>query len=96
MRLLHLLTIIIMLLVGVSFAALNASSVDLNLYITSIHVPVSLMIVFAMGIGMFLGFFLLFFKYLRLKSTNKKLNNRIEIAEKEIENLRAIPLQDKH
>lgn len=96
MRLFYLLISIILLLLGVSFAALNAETVSVNLYVTVLKMPISVMIVLSMGFGMIIGFLLLFFKYLNVKNANRKLNNKMKVAEKEVENLRAIPLQDKH
>ena len=96
MRLLTLLFTLVLLLLGISFAALNAEPVTVNFYVATISIPISLMIVIALGIGMLIGFLLIFFSYLKLKNENRKLKNRKKVTEKEVENLRAIPLKNEH
>ena len=78
-----------------TFAALNSESVTINYYLAESSLPLSLLLVlvFAFGclIGMMAGLWLL----IRAKISNYRVNQRLALAEKEIENLRAIPLQDK-
>lgn len=87
--------LIMIILFGMTFATLNSESVTINYYIAQRTLPLSLLIVlvFAFGclIGMLVGFWLL----IKSKILNYRLKNRLQVAEKEIENLRAIPLQDK-
>lgn len=83
------------LIFGVTFAIMNSESVTINYYVGQSTLPLSLLLVlvFALGclIGMVVGFWLLF----KAKINNFRLRQRLSLAEKEIENLRAIPLQDK-
>jgi lipopolysaccharide assembly protein A len=83
------------ILFGMIFAILNYESVTINYYIGQSTLPLSLLLVlvFALGclIGMLVGFWLL----IKVKLINYRLRQRLSLAEKEIENLRAIPLQDK-
>lgn len=78
-----------------TFATLNPESVTIDYYLSNISLPLSLLLVlvFAFGclIGMLVGFWLL----IKAKLTNYRLRQRLSLAEREIENLRAIPLQDK-
>jgi putative membrane protein len=79
---------------GMIFAILNSESVTVNYYFNQSTLPLSLLlvIVFALGclIGMVVGFWLL----LKAKVQNYRMRQKLSVAEKEIENLRAIPLQD--
>jgi lipopolysaccharide assembly protein A len=87
--------LLIIVLFGMAFATLNSESVTINYYLGQSTLPLSLLLVlvFAFGclIGMVVGFWLL----IKVKLVNYRLRQRLNLAEKEIENLRAIPLQDK-
>jgi len=86
--------LLIIVLFGMTFATLNSESVTINYYLGESTLPLSLLLVlmFAFGclIGMIVGFWLL----IKAKLLNYRLQQRLNLAEKEIENLRAIPLQD--
>ncbi|MBA2711057.1 MAG: LapA family protein [Tatlockia sp.] len=96
MRLLMLLIYLILILLGVSFAALNAASVEVNLYFKTIHMPISVLMIIMLGFGLLLGFFVFICRYWRLKVDFLRLKNQLKYTEKEIKNLRAIPLKDQH
>jgi lipopolysaccharide assembly protein A len=96
MRLFVILFYIILVLVGVSFAALNASSVKVNFYFQTVTMPVSVLMTIMLGIGLLLGFLLVLFRYWRLKMDFAKVKSQLKLTEKEIRNLRAIPLKDQH
>ena len=87
---------ILLILVGVSFAALNATSVQVNFYFTTLKAPISVLMTMMLGIGMLLGFILFLMSYWRLKAEHRKIKNQLRLTEKEIKNLRAIPLNDQH
>jgi putative membrane protein len=83
-------------LLGITFAILNSQVVSVNYYLgqQTFHLSLLMALTFAVGslVGLLVGAWLLF----KIKLTNYRLRQRIELAEKEIDNLRAIPLQDKH
>lgn len=95
MRIISFIFLLAIVIFGVSFAVLNSESVTINYYFNQNTLPLSLLLVlvFALGclIGMIVGFWLL----IKAKISNHRLRQRLNLAEKEIENLRAIPLQDK-
>ena len=95
MRIISYFFLLIIVLFGMTFATLNSESVTINYYLGQSTLPFSLLlvIVFALGclIGMIAGLWLL----IKSKMSNYRLKQRLTLAEKEIENLRAIPLQDK-
>jgi lipopolysaccharide assembly protein A len=96
MRLLMLLVYLILILLGVSFAALNAASVKVNFYFKTISMPISVLMIIMFGVGLLIGFLLFLYRYWRLKVSYLKLKNQFKLTEKEIKNLRAIPLKDQH
>ena len=81
---------------GVAFAALNNAKVTVYYYIGTSSLPLSLLLalVFAAGgiIGLLVGIALL----VKAKARAYRLQQRLKLVEKEVENLRAIPIQDKH
>lgn len=93
-RILLWLLIIIVVLLGVSFSVLNAQPVTLDYYFAKGDIPLSIVVVASLSMGVLLGMassLLVLYKVRReLARTRKKL----QLKEKEINNLRAIPLQD--
>lgn len=96
MRLLMLVIYIVLIIIGVSFAALNASSVPINLYFETLSLPIAVLMAITLGIGIFFGFILFIGRYWRVKNEYRKIKNQLKLTEKEIKNLRSIPLQDQH
>ncbi|KTD22801.1 Predicted membrane protein [Legionella lansingensis] len=96
MRLFMIIFYLFLILLGVTFAALNASSVQVNFYFTKLTMPISVLMTIMLGIGLLLGFLLFLYRYWRLKVEYLKLKNQSKLIEKEIKNLRSIPLQDQH
>lgn len=95
MRIVSLFFVLVIVIFGVTFATLNSDSVTINYYLGQCSFPLSLLLVlvFAGGclIGMIAGLWLL----VKSKIQCHRLQHRLTLAEKEIANLRAIPLQDK-
>jgi len=88
------LIIIIIALVGITFASLNAEPVAVNYYIGQKMVPLSLLLTFVLIAGSFLGLGVGFLKVFKLKYENKRLNQKLKLIEREVSNLRSIPLKD--
>lgn len=95
MRIVSYFFLLVIVLFGMTFATLNSESVTINYYLGQTSLPFSLLLVlvFAFGclVGMIVGFWLL----IKAKLLNYRLRQRLQLAEKEVDNLRAIPLQDK-
>lgn len=85
---------VILILIGISFAGLNAASVKINIYFATFQIPVSLLMVLMLAIGVLIGLLLFLSRYLNLKAEHRRIKNQLKLTEKEIKNLRAIPLQD--
>lgn len=96
MRLTMILFYLVLIILGVTFATLNASSAMINLYFTTITLPISLIMTIMLGFGLIIGFCLGLVKYWRLKVTYIKTKNQLKLTEKEIKNLRDIPLKNQH
>lgn len=96
MRIVMTIIYLVLILIGVSFAGLNASSVQINFYFATFNMPISVLIILMLALGMLLGFVLFLFRYWRLMLEHRKIKNQLKLTEKEIKNLRAIPIQDQH
>ncbi|HFQ13177.1 MAG TPA: LapA family protein [Gammaproteobacteria bacterium] len=96
MRIFYLLLFLLLVVIGIAFAVLNAEAVEFNYYFSSRQVPLSLILVLAMFSGAVLGVLASMGLIIRLKREALQLRRNAELAEKEIANLRAIPIKDKH
>ncbi|MHB1221801.1 MAG: LapA family protein, partial [Gammaproteobacteria bacterium] len=87
--------LLVIILFGTTFATLNSESVTINYYFGLSTLPLSLLLVLVFALGCFIGMLVGFWMLIKSKLHNYRLRQRLHLAEKEIENLRAIPLQDK-
>lgn len=95
MRIISYIFIIIIIFFGVTFAVLNSESIAINYYFNQRTMPLSLLLVLVFAIGCLIGIAVSLGLLVKAKLYNYRLQQRLNLAEKEIENLRAIPLQDK-
>lgn len=96
LRLAYILFALILLVTGILFAVLNAEPVMLHYYFGDTEVPLSLTIISSIIVGAILGVFASAGIVFKLKRENSRLRKSSELAEKEITNLRTMPLKDKH
>ncbi len=97
MRVLFLLFFLIVVAIGVTFSILNADPVDLELYFVTLNtVPLSLILVVTLAIGAVLGLIASLSVVLRLKRENSRLRREVKMKEKEVMNLRNIPIKGTH
>jgi putative membrane protein len=78
-----------------TFATLNSESVTVNYYFDQSTLPLSLLLVIVFALGCLIGMIVGFWLVLKAKIQNYRIRQKLSLAEKEIENLRAIPLQDQ-
>lgn len=95
MRIINFIFILLIIIFGITFAILNSASVTLNYYIGQLSTPLSLILVIAFAVGCFVGIVVGIGLFIKMKVANYHLQQRLNLAEKEIKNLRTIPLQDK-
>ena len=96
LRLVYISLTLVIIIVGVAFSVLNAESIQLNYYLGSVELPLSLVLVIAMIIGALLGIIASLSLIVGSRRSANKLKRSVEVAEKEIVNLRNIPIKDKH
>ena len=96
MKIFSTIIVLFIILLGLSFAILNSSPVTLNYYFGTKDISLSLLLASTLGFGALLGLILFFPTFLKLKRKHFKLKSRIKQVEREVENLRSIPIKDAH
>ncbi|HHI93648.1 MAG TPA: LapA family protein [Gammaproteobacteria bacterium] len=88
--------LLLVTLLGLSFALMNAESVQLNYYFGKLQAPLSLVVVLAVIIGAGLGVLASLGIVMSQKRELAKLRKSARIAKEEVSNLRSLPLKDTH
>jgi len=83
-------------LLGLSFALINAEPVTLDYYFGTLQAPLSLVVVLAIIIGAGLGVLASLGIVVGQKRELARLRKSAKIAEEEVANLRSLPLKDNH
>ena len=94
MRIIGILFFILIAVTSIAFAVMNADPVTLQYYVGSTEAPLSLVLVCALGLGAFLGVIASTGVILKMKREVSKLRRERKNTEKEITNLRNIPIKD--
>ena len=95
-RLAYIIFSLILLIIGILFAVLNAEPVTLHYYFGDKHIPLSLVLITAIILGAMLGIIASAGIIIKLKRDNSKLKKLTELSEKELTNLRTMPIKDEH
>jgi len=95
-RILTFTILLIVALIGLGFALINADMVSLNFYFNSIQAPLSLVMVVVLAIGAIMGIIASLWVIIGLKRDMAKLRKNMKVAEEEIANLRSLPMKDSH
>jgi lipopolysaccharide assembly protein A len=88
--------LLLVTLLGLTFALMNADVVQLDYYFGSVQAPLSLVVVIAIIIGAALGVLASVGIVLGQKRELAKLRKTAKIAAEEVSNLRSLPLKDNH
>jgi len=76
--------VVLFLIVGAAFAIINDQPVDLDLYFMIARLPLSLLLLLAMGAGIVLGAIVSAFYFMRLRQENAQLRRQNKLAGKEL------------
>ncbi|MGD8709535.1 MAG: LapA family protein [Ectothiorhodospiraceae bacterium] len=79
---------------GLSFAMLNADSVALNYYLGTATMPLSLWLVVALLLGAILGAVSTSGLLIRQRRELARLRRRVDVAQKELTELRKMPIRN--
>ncbi len=95
MRILSYLMLLIIMLIGLTFASLNSTVVSFNYYLGTKEIALSLLLVSSFGVGICLGLLAAIFPWLKAKTEVFRIRSRLKVVEKEVENLRSMPIKDE-
>ena len=93
-RIIKLLFFLGILVVGLAFHVKNDQLFNLNYYMGSIELPVSLLVISSLLVGALLGILASLTFVAKLKRENARLARLVRVTEEEVNNLRAIPIKD--
>jgi uncharacterized integral membrane protein len=88
-----LLILLVFMIVGASFAIINDSPVVVDLYFITPEMPLSLLLLFALGCGILLGGLAGMVYFMRLKKENSDLKRKARLVNEEVKNLRTMPIK---
>lgn len=94
-RIIGLVFFLIVLVFGLFFGLLNADPVPVDYYLGTREVPLSLVVVITLLFGALLGALAGLGLVLKMKRETSRLRKEIKVTEKELNNLRSIPLKDQ-
>lgn len=82
MKILALITFSIIFFIALVFSVLNFHPVEINLYFTSLQMPLALVMTLELIAGMIIGILATFVHIIRLKTQYAKLNKKMRKVEK--------------
>jgi len=95
-RIVSLVLILFVTLITVTFTLLNSQPVKINYYFGNFEIDLLIVIVISLVIGALLGVVAALGKLFSLKHEILRKEKKIKVTEKELENLRSLPLKDDH
>ena len=93
-RIAKLILVFVILLIGLAFHLKNNQLIELNYYVDVISLPMSWLVVLVLFIGSMLGVLASLPIIIKLKRDKIMLERHIKNSEKEINNLRVMPVKD--
>lgn len=94
-RIAKLILVLAILLFGLAFHLKNNQAIELDYYIgTTMPLPLSLIVVLVLMLGALLGVLSSLPLIIKLKQQKHRLERQIKNSEKEINNLRVMPVKD--
>lgn len=95
MILLKLLFLLGFMLVGASFAMINDAPVVVDLYFMRPQLPLSILLLLALGCGILLGGLAGSVYFMRVKKENADLRRKARLVREEVQNLRSMPVKGR-
>lgn len=90
-----LLLLLVFMLVGASFAIINDAPVVVDLYFFTSSLPLSLLLLLALGCGILLGGLAGMSYFVRVKKENADLRRKAKLVSEEVRNLRTLPIRER-
>jgi putative membrane protein len=93
-RLIGFLFLVALVVIGLSFAVLNSQPVSLNYYFGELDIPLSMIVVLSLAAGAVIGVLASVGLILRLKAQVGHLRRKLRNAEKDMDQLRVLPVKE--
>jgi len=93
-RLVGFLFLVVLVVLGLSFAVLNDQLVSLNYYFGYREIPLSMIVVLSLAAGAVIGVLVSAGLILRMKAQTRQLRRKLRNAEKDSDQLRVLPAQE--
>ena len=90
-----LLLLLIFMVIGASFAIVNDTPVTVDLFFTTPQLPLSLLVLLALGLGMLLGGLTGVLYSMRVRRENTELRRKARLVNEEVRNLRTMPVKGR-
>ncbi|MBX9705889.1 MAG: LapA family protein [Gammaproteobacteria bacterium] len=90
MRFIGYLLLLIVAVMVVVFASLNAEPVAFDYYVGIKHLPLSVLLILVFAAGSLFGLFLGMLMWLRAKHENRQLKKRIKLIDQQLEQIRTL------
>lgn len=90
-----LLLLLVFMVIGASFAIINDAPVVVDLYFVTPELPLSLLLLLALGLGILLGGLAGMVYFMRVKKENADLRRKTRLVSEEVKNLRAMPIKGR-
>ncbi|MCP5441316.1 MAG: LapA family protein, partial [Chromatiaceae bacterium] len=90
-----LLFLLVFMVVGAGFAIINDAPVVVDLYFITPQLPLSLLLLLALGFGIALGGLAGMVYFMRVKKENADLKRKTRLVSEEVKNLRAMPIKGR-
>ncbi len=95
MLVIKLLLLLIFMLIGASFAIINDAPVAVDLYFMKPELPLSLLLLLALGLGLLLGGLAGMIYFMRVRKENADLKRKARLVNEEVQNLRTMPVKGR-
>lgn len=95
LKLIKLVLAVAFLVAGAAFAIINDQPVTIDLYFANPTMPMSLVMLLAVGVGIVLGALVSSFYFMRISKENADLRRQSRMVEQEVKNLRALPMNGR-
>ena len=79
---------------GISVTVINAHPVQLNYYLDTIDLPLSLLMVLVLAVGTLLGIGAMLGMAIRYRSEARKMGKKVKLLEEEVSALRSLPVKE--
>lgn len=90
-----LLFVLLFMIVGAGFAIINDAPVVVDLYFVTPEMPLSLLLLLALGCGILLGGLAGMVYFMRIKKENADLKRKSRLVSEEVRNLRTMPIKGR-